>query len=197
MSEVQNSDSFDYLKNRVKDLEHAFLDDKLEQDISDFDKVQEDQIKAFRVLCHAELEAYFEEMAKKLLDNAVNEWRNNRVHLTVASILGHFGAIQTAATISTKIYDAIKRFERERIAQNNGIKEVDIIKLFKPLGIEKDQIDVALLSTLDSYGGARGFTVHNSAKTHQPIDPRTELRTVEIILDGLKDFDAEILKLIS
>lgn len=130
-----------------------------------------------------------------MLSGARRKWNESqKVSTTIAALFAHYEKIETKQTLSSKVNQICIGFERDRIKKNHGIKEDNIYKLFIPLGLEKDDFDSTWLSTLDSYGENRGNTAHTAARTQQPIDVTTELSTINLILNGLKDFDVFINK---
>lgn len=64
--------------------------------------------------------------------------------------------------------------------------------MFVPLGIEKDNIDSALLFVLDSFGSSRGETAHKSGKVQNPIDIRIEVENVRFILNGITHIEEQV-----
>ena len=82
------------------------------------------------------------------------------------------------------------------IDQNHGIREENLSKILFPIGIEPWSLDNVWLTTMDSFGRARGSVAHTSVKTQQPIDPETEFtRIAKLILPGLKKLDKKISRL--
>ncbi|NEU29170.1 hypothetical protein GN156_00030 [bacterium LRH843] len=187
------SQRFTDLKNRLDDLEINLLEGIKTKDISDLTESEQDLARAFRVLSHAEIEAYFEDSATILLNYAKEKWNTHKeVNITIAALFAHYEKIEANLPLGTKINQIVSRFQRSRIDQNHGIKEENLVKLFIPLGIDKENFDVAWLSTINSYGKDRGKTAHTAAKTQQPIDVNTELRTLEYILEGIEQLDNQI-----
>ena len=58
--------------------------------------------------------------------------------------------------MDTKINKIVNDFSIEIIKKNHGIKAKNISDMFVPLGIDKEDIDGALLAALDSFGANRG-----------------------------------------
>jgi len=71
------------------------------------------------------------------------------------------------------------------------------LRILLPLGLTKSDIDRTWLNSLDSFGTARGETAHKSIGMQQSIDPATELKTVNEIIEGLKDIDHRLSELAS
>lgn len=190
MSKPKYSKRYRDLERRLTQLKKHLVGSFESKNISDLTKRQMDLARGFRVLCHAELEAYFEDRATEMLTNARAKWNvSQKVNTAIAALFANYEKIETSTTLSTKINQICVKFEKERIKKNHGIKEDNLYKLFIPLGFEKDDFDSTWLSTVDSYGEDRGNTAHTAAKTQQPIDVGTEISTVNLILNGIKDFD--------
>ncbi|EMS70539.1 HEPN domain-containing protein [Ruminiclostridium cellobioparum] len=190
MATDKKSKQYRDLIKRINELEKHFIKSFKTKNIPDFTLRQMDLARGFRVLCHAEIEAYFEDVARYLLIQAKKRWdRQKKVNITVAALFANFERIEKNIPLNTKINQVIRSFEEQRIKSNHGIKEENLIKLFVPLGIDKDEFDSTWLSTIDSYGAGRGNTAHTSARTQQPIDLGTEIQTLNYILQGIEQFE--------
>lgn len=165
---------------------------------------------AYRVLAHAEIEAYLEDRVWEVIINAKKSWdRTGKPCLPLISLIAFSGQMMdmppdtlTPAKpskavplekikLNKKIELAINCFKRV-IDQNHGVKETNLLALLLPIGIDSDDLDPALLATMNTFGEQRGVIVHSSAtsyKTIQPPDPATELSTVKQITIGLLQVD--------
>ena len=63
--------------------------------------------------------------------------------------------------INMRIASSISLF-RNGLAQNNGIKEKDILKILLPLGFPFSSIDSTWLTSINSFGSLRGELVHKN-----------------------------------
>jgi len=149
----------------------------------------QDMIRAYCLLCHAEFEAYLEGITLTVVTRAYNKWQANKTF--ISPIIFHL-----TYNYATKIKDipyslVVKSYIefKKSIDGNHGIKENNLANFFKPIGFEMDSV---LRATLNNFGGARGEIAHTSFSTQQPLDPATEKATVNLILNGLKDFDNEL-----
>ena len=157
---------------------------------------------AYRVLVHAEIEAYLEDRVSEVALKAKNNWDNQgKTCRTLICLLAFSGQMMesppdtlspTKATkkvldekikIDKKIDLAINSFQRV-IKQNHGIKEANILALLLPIGIDTDDLDPAWLATMNTFGEERGVVAHTSATstTIQAPDPANELDRVEQII---------------
>lgn len=161
---------------------------------------------AYRVLAHAEIEAYLEDRVWEVVINAKTNWdRTSKPCRTLISLVAFSGQMMDMPPdtltptkpsksipperikLNKKMDSAINCFKRV-IDQNHGVKESNLLALLLPIGIDSDDLDSALLATMNAFGEQRGVVAHSSAisyKTIQPPDPATELSRVQQIIEGL------------
>lgn len=151
-----------------------------------------DLTRAFCLLCHAELEAYIEDITKEIVDKAFAKWNTNKE--IISPIIFHLAynyrqengkPKETPYGMVFKSYNSLT----DTIKKNNGIKENNLTGFFKPIGFE---IDPTLQSTLNDYGKTRGDIAHTSFNTQQPLDPATEKNNISQILTALALFDNDL-----
>lgn len=193
MVRQRNTNEYRLLEKRINELEESLIKEFISKDTLDMSKKEIELARAYRLLVHAELEAYFESIAKKLLNKAIQKWRTKKkANLTIVSLLAHFKKIEKDDSLDTKVNKIVNDFSIEIIKKNHGIKAKNISDMFVPLGIDKGDIDAALLAALDSFGANRGETAHNSGKVQNPIDIRTEVGNVRFILSGIIDIEEKV-----
>ena len=187
MSEQKRSKEYKHLEKRISQIEKNF---KFNQSINGITNLQADRLRGLRLLCHAELEDYFESVALKLLTKAEKRWVEKKIaNYNLSSLFIWHDKIDKNDTNDTKARMIIADYRKE-IKSNHGIKEDNIKKLFGPLGYRTDDFDSAFISTLSSFGALRGETAHMSAnKTQQPLDQNTELKRIKDLLKGIADFE--------
>ena len=161
---------------------------------------------AYRVLAHAEIEAYLEDRAWEVVLDAKKTWDSTgnpcRTLISLVAFSGQMmGKPPDTLTpskgnkvvplerikLNKKIDTAINCF-KQIIDQNHGLKESNLLALLLPIGIDRDDLDNALLATMNTFGEQRGVVAHSSAisyKTVQPPDPATELNRIQQIIQGL------------
>ena len=187
MSEQKRSKEYKHLEKRISQIEKNF---KFNQSINGITNLQADRLRGLRLLCHAELEDYFESVALKLLTIAEKKWIEKKIaNYNLSSLFIWHDRIDKNDTNDTKASMIIADYRKE-IKSNHGIKEENIKKLFGPLGYKIDDFDATFISTLSSFGALRGETAHTSAnKTQQPLDQNTELNRIRDLLSGIEDFE--------
>ena len=156
-----------------------------------YSELQLDRARGYRLLVHAEIEAFLEERASEVVTNAFDLWRADfKPRHTLISLLACLRPSDKSFTSLTEAVGfSFGRFN-QAIKDNNGIKQENLQKFLPPAGIDWATIDETWLSTLNSFGTARGEIAHTSIRVHQPIDPKGEYDTVKIrILPGLRDLD--------
>jgi hypothetical protein len=193
------SKNFNELIRRIKLIEKNLLPSI--KPIGDYTKKEQDMIRGYRLLVHAELEAYFEGRAKEKVINAIKEWKVNRKQSNVLLALMSYNEI-TYYSFSNEKHTEDRHLEKRLekavthfmtlIANNHGIKELNIMELLCPIGVEIKDLQQTWLNDLNSFGSSRGLIAHSSAKTQQPIDPATERSMVTSILHELKKVDSKI-----
>jgi RiboL-PSP-HEPN len=164
---------------------------------------------AYRVLAHAEIEAYLEDRVKETAINAVKDWKNRyETSRTLLSLLAFSGQMmdvppnKSASLKGIKIDEKIESavtFFMYIIKHNHGIKEANILALLLPIGVDIDDLDSVLLATLNTFGEERGLVAHSSAtsyRTTQLPDPANELNRIQQIIQGLLQIDELINALI-
>lgn len=187
MSEQKKSKEYKHLEKRISQIERNF---KFNQSINGITNLQADRLRGLRLLCHAELEDYFESVALKLLTIAEKKWIEKKIaNYNLSSLFIWHDRIDKNDTNDTKASMIIADYRKE-IKSNHGIKEENIKKLFGPLGYKIDDFDATFISTLSSFVALRGETAHTSAnKTQQPLDQNTELNRIRDLLSGIEDFE--------
>jgi hypothetical protein len=151
-----------------------------------------DLTRAYYLLCHAEFEAYIEDITKEVTIRAFTKWNADKS--IISPIIFHLaynyrqeqGKPKDAPySMIVKSYNSLIKV----IDKSNGIKEDNLNNFFKPIGFE---IDPTLQSTLNDFGRTRGQIAHTAFHTQQPLDPSTEKNHIKQILSALSLFDQEL-----
>jgi len=187
---------FKSLLGRLEVLRTHFLPKQFNP-VGKYSRREHDLARAYVVLAHAELEAYIEDRAIEIAQRAANKWQTRGRHSRVIrKICASHNARNDQPWLpftkdSKRIESAMASF-KSLVGNNHGIREVNLLKLVFPLGIEYRSIDAALLSDLDTFGSSRGMFAHSSIKTQQPIDIQGQHRQVEAITKRLRILDRKL-----
>ncbi len=160
----------------------------------------QDKLRAFRLLMHAEIEFFLEESVRALLCFIESEWVTYKRYYPALKYLILYSDSRFDAKSYIKpedrIKDIIKSFKTLIDNKNHGIKQKNIISLVVPLGVRNKQLDVAWLSTMDGYGELRGKYAHKSySSVTVIIDKNTEINELRNVLNGLKKLDSRLQEL--
>ena len=193
------SKRFKRLAKRLRALEEHFLPSQFSA-TGRYTLKETDSTKAYVLLVHAELETYFEDRAEDRLNRALRQWdRDAGPSPLLSRLVVYHEALNKSAT-PKKITEASVRkaanFYMDRLRKNHGVKEANLLALFLPLGLQYTDFDASLMATMDSFGVLRGKLAHESVKTHQPVDPKTERDKIQThILKEIQVIDRKVAKL--
>ena len=204
---MATSTRFDQLNLRIQELREHLLPGSFDP-TGDYDAVQNDRTLSFRLLAHAEIESYLEDIVVETANHAFEAWADRgAITGTLLAMLAypHSGFLDLPTTkppnINLDLRDRIERarnqLNRFAMDKNNGILEANILKLLLPVGISEAELDSVWLATADSFGRLRGGTAHRSFRVEIPPDPKNELDIVTQIVDGLTKIDEQLLSLVN
>jgi hypothetical protein len=197
------SPRFEMLSARILELRSNLLPEEFEPTGLYSVQVHE-SARAFRLLAHAEFEAFIEDRAQQIVTRAVSEWLSRgsiRLSLLAlvafesttgwkdATILSANEKQKKAPDLAQRINDARKSYLNYLVMQNNGIKEKNLLRILFPLGAREENIDEQWLSTLEAWATARGDLAHKSGKPQRLLDPHAEYETVKDLMRGFEDID--------
>lgn len=163
----------------------------------------------FRVLVHAEIEAYIEDRVREIALSAVRAWKAGQGPSHPALCLIAYSGIEMKqppvamqpkgpagfeawamrARLGTKLDSAMRSFAYS-ISQNHGIKEENLLRLLLPVGIALDDLDTVFVADMNSFSELRGEAAHSSASARRRIDPSDDRAVVQSITSGLMRIDA-------
>lgn len=212
ISRLQYSARFIVLEQELERLRQHLLPSQQDLDpTGTYDDVVYTKTLAYRVLAHAEFEAYFEDRVRDLYLVAIGAWDKNAIMTKVVACMLAFSSVEFEDVPVTKSPIQISQKQkwdrkikltgriskcansyRHVIENNHGIKEENLLKLLLPIGIEADEIDDVWLASMNSFGEERGSIAHTSGSNYRTTalpDPKTELDKINNILDGLKAMD--------
>lgn len=122
------------------------------------------KLRALVSLIHAEFETYFEQLGFFVIANYQNNSLSRKQKAKINySIICYGTKLYEGAyeTVASRISGNIVHL-RGIIANNNGIKEKDILKILLPLSFPVAQINQTWMNTINSFGSLRGDLIHNS-----------------------------------
>lgn len=206
-----NSDRFKILEARLNELRSHMLP-KIFSETGDYSEKELDSARGYKLLAHAEIESFIEDISKEKVLTAISEWKNNKKpSLTLISFLASYHSswnIDDEANNEDIIKISKGRIKKESIAKiidlahtqyvkkvndNHGIREKNFLTMILPIGIDEDTVDTILISNLDSFGKMRGEIAHKSrCSLTATTNPQDELNAVTNILNGLRDLDNKI-----
>lgn len=181
---MSNSRRYLRLINRISFLENNLL--PRIKTTGNYTKKESDLIRSYVLLVHAEIESYFEDIAKEKILKAFAGWRNHRKKsnclLSLMTFISHEinwdnRRLEDKKEIEFRINLIIKHYI-EKINNNHGIKEDHICKLLLPIGVEISQIDDVWLNTMNNFGAQRGTIAHSTISVQNQIDLVTEKNNV-------------------
>lgn len=165
--------------------------------------------RAYGLLVHAEIECYFENIAKEVVLKSYKKWKlekkSSHVLMSVTAFLNPKEQIPENVSnekinkneeglIENRLKDCVSRYIG-MIEKNNGIKETNLLKILLPLGIHLNDIDHTFLNSANSFGHYRGELAHNSIKTKSLIDPFAKKKEVANLLTEIRILDNKIIYL--
>lgn len=196
------SSRFRVLTQRIRQLETRLLPTRLSPTGS-YTARQLDLVRGYRLLVHAEFEAYLEDQVSALAVRALKRFQQDgKPRWVVASLIAyHFPKSEISDTKLRNLYagraDHVQARAHEAttmlnevVAKNNGLREINLLRLLLPIGIRTADIDQLWLGTMDSFGANRGQTAHTSFRVSQQLDPAAERQTVSDLLKGLERLDS-------
>lgn len=192
------SPRFSSLSRRIYELRRNLLPRNFDPVGLYSDRVYE-RTRAFRVLAHAEFEAYIEDRCLDILHQAHLEWKSTgAIRPCLLSLMAHHEAIAKPSsptggtvpkllgsipdelsdlsdsskkypTLASKIEIAKKHYSTYVREKNHGIKERNLLILLLPLGVLKQEIDSAWLLATEGWATERGKVAHTSASAKMQV----------------------------
>lgn len=169
-----------------------------------------DRLHAYRLLAHAEVEEFIEQLASMATDVTSAQAMNGVLthaghHLVVAWAIGRLrldaakarypdyrsaDAVAKLAVGSADLTSAVTS-HRERIKNNNGLKEANVRQLLLPLGFRESHFAPGLLNQLTAFGELRGAVAHATGMIGVAAWPTgsSEIGRTAALLPGLKQLE--------
>ncbi|PXY00836.1 hypothetical protein DF185_13125 [Marinifilum breve] len=195
---MANSRRYNQLQSRIIFLENNILPDvKIN---GNYTKKESDLIRSYVLLVHAEIESYFEDIAKLKIQKALQDWRSDRKKSNCLLAVMSFCSEEInweriskeeKSKFDFRVNKTVRHFI-DKLDSNHGIKSKNICNILLPIGIEISQLDDVWLGTMDSFGSKRGLFAHSAIQTQSQIDLVVEKNNINInilpeieIIDGL------------
>lgn len=164
-----------------------------------YTKKEKDLIRGYILLVHAEIEAYFEDIAKQVVFTAKSKWTTERQKSNCLLSIMAFCSHEIKWENDPHKNDIEHRINRTTahytngLNSNHGIKSNNIKNILFPIGIEESQLDQTWLNTMDDFGAKRGSIAHSTHSVQNPIDLKTEKDRVNIqIIPEIRALDSII-----
>lgn len=211
---MPTSDRFKEMRARLVELRKHMLPISFSP-IGDYSDRQLDRARGYRLLVHAEIESYLEDISKDTVTNSIREWKSNGKPSTV--LIAFLASYHSSWNVNDKINNeeiiriaqsrknikdsvsevidlAQKQFIK-KIKKNHGIKDNNFKMLILPTSIDIDKLDTTWLTNLDNFGIKRGEIAHKTKKATSLINPKDEYTSVKGLLAGLETLDRQICNL--
>ncbi len=157
---------------------------------------------AFRVLGHAALETYFENVSEELLGRCHSRWlRLNHAHPLLLSLCMRFAKLgampenqylqKQKGNLTLLVKDA-HDWHARTIAENHGVREENLKSLFIPYGSTVWALIEPLCIYIDPYAVLRGEYAHRAPSGVTVPNPVDELATVTDLTAKVKTMDQRI-----
>ena len=202
---MPGSTRFRALQSRIRQLRKHFLPKNFHP-TGTYSERQIDRVRAFRLLAHAEIESYLEEIVVDTANSAFEAWQQRRLvtePLMALIAYSDYRADQVPQKLpltgprdlDSRIENCKNRFNTYVKTMNHGIREENALNMLLPVGISEYDIDSTWLSTTNSFGRERGETAHRSNQVSNPPDPKNEYDIVTQVVEGLSPIDERLLRL--
>jgi hypothetical protein len=202
---------FRNLERRLKQLRKNLLPAQFSPTGNYTDRVQ-DHARGYRLLAHAEIEVYLEDMARDIIAGHVSKWKTaSCASHTLLSFIAcyHLGWIEYDAETEQHLIDLARNRWKpketvseiidlaqtqfgKKLSENHGVREKNLKTLMLPTGVDLTALDPTWITHLDDFGKKRGDVAHQSPRPTDTIDPQEELKRVDILMVGMKDLDEKL-----
>jgi hypothetical protein len=177
------------------------------------------KVLSFRVLAHAEIEAFLEDRVRELCLESMKKYKTHgRITTTTAALLAFSGLElkrppqfvvsskpHQQTSLDEKLYIE-KKLERAAssfytaVDSNHGLKEKNLLMLLLPVGIDPASLDSVWLQSMNSFGSDRGMVAHSTRASYGATalpDPGGELKRIRYLITGLRDVDRALNRLLA
>ena len=192
------------LQKRLSYLRNSMLHKKFDA-LGNYDDQTILLTEAYILLVHAEIESYIETVCHDLIKHVAKQWADeSKTSPTLFCLLASYhhswveqeGEPKKAKDIKEAIQLATSQYSHI-IKSNHGIKRNDLKKIIIPTGVDYANLDDSWINNMDAFGSDRGKIAHTSHKSriNSSVSPQDSLNKSNSLLEGIKKFDQEIIKL--
>lgn len=202
---------FKQLRTRLAELREHLLPKSFSL-TGDYTDRELDRARGYRLLVHAEIESYLEDISRETITHAIRGWKaSKKPSIGIISFLASYHSswsvtdsacnediIQIAKSRKNikdsidEIIDLAQRQYIKKVQDNHGVKEVNLKTLILPTGVDMSLLDQSWITNLDNFGSNRGEVAHKSKQAQTPINPKDEYELVKNLLSGLESLDKQI-----
>ncbi|MTB49799.1 hypothetical protein E1J53_0002400 [Lewinella sp. W8] len=153
-----------------------------------YSRKEQDMIRSYVLLVHAEIESFFEERAKSKVESEFIKWKNKRKRSnTLLNLVAFLGAEidwskkkrTDKDQIQFRLNVLVTHFQNGVVQKNNGIKPDNLFKLLLPTGLEVADFDPTWLIEMENFGKDRGTIAHQPLSVQNTIDKVTEVDRIK------------------
>lgn len=208
------SNRFKELRARLRELRLHLLPANFSP-TGDYTDRQQDRARGYRLLVHAELESYLEDISRETVTQAIRDWKvNKKPSNIIVSFLASYHSswsvteevrneeiIRIAKSRKDSKDSAIEVIELaqqqfiRKLKDNHGIKDKNFKTLIIPTGVDINSLDQTWLTNIDSFGAKRGELAHKAKRTQDAINPQDEFDSVQVLLLGIQELDRQVMQL--
>jgi hypothetical protein len=169
-----------------------------------YSKKESDMIRSYVLLSHAEIESYFEDIARSKVRKALSNWLANGTKSNCLLAIMSYCTEEINWDKEKKSDKEKLNFRVNRVAShylnklnnNHGVKSTNLLSILLPIGIGLNEIDPAWLHTMDNFGSKRGQFAHTSSSVQSQIDLVTERNCINnSILPEIRNIDELVKKI--
>lgn len=211
MNAMPLSKRFLELKKRLSELRRHMLPTKFSPTGS-YTERQQDRALGYRLLAHAEIESYLEDIVRTVVTDKIRAWKKSRIpsNLLLAFLACYHSGwnefdeenklriIELARArkkITDRVEEIIDQAQKQFIQlleNNHGIREKNLKPLILPTGVDLKDLDNTWISDIDDFGKSRGYVAHSTKTTIGSINPEDEYNRVKALVTGLKELDSKL-----
>ena len=193
---MTNSRNFNELRKRLSELRKHLLP-KTFSPTGDYTDRQIDRARGYRLLAHAEIEAYLEDFARETVIKRVSDWKAKSLpNIVVIALCAYHASLskdekRNTSELSSIIDKAVETYIRN-LKSNHDIREENLRNIIQPVGLLMSDLDPTWIINLDEFGKLRGDVAHQSNKTTGRLNPEDEYQRVSQIIQGLRALDQKL-----